>query len=105
MNTIPIPNTWLKAANLPADICPTEILVIQVGNLETHYSVCFRRVLGPYLRGGGLTYRITANWNIGVDFIDGTNGVDEKREIYRHLNGLIYLQPKPFTDLVTPAVG
>ncbi len=60
---------------------------------------------GVYLRGGGLTYRITSNFTSTVNYIDGTKGDYEQRELGRYLNGLWYVQPIAFTSLSSPVVG
>ncbi|RJE78166.1 phage tail protein [Pseudoalteromonas sp. MSK9-3] len=59
---------------------------------------------GLYLRGGGLTYRITKNWKGDVAFHDGSDM--ERRNTYESSQGnwtvRWFVEPIPFTDRVAP---
>jgi hypothetical protein len=56
---------------------------------------------GCYLRGGGLTYRITKNWNADIHFQDGSDP-KAKNTLHEHDNSRFFVQPIPWTSRVAP---
>ena len=48
---------------------------------------------GCYLRGGGLTYQIISNQDLGVQFQDGSGGVDAATELYQGGGSVWFVKP------------
>ena len=56
---------------------------------------------GCYLRGGGLLYRITKNWNGSIHYLDGSDPTAEV-ELHRYQNSKFVVRPLPWSERVLP---
>lgn len=77
---------------------------IYSGSTDGGFGAWYRSGSGLYLRGGGLTYRITKNWAGDVKYHDGS---DNLRRVLREVEADAwsvrwFAEPIPFTDRLAP---
>ncbi len=71
-----------------------------------NFSAQCSRHSGVYLRGGGLHYRITTNWNADISFHNGSDS--DPRTLYENINNVNvrwFAEPIPFSELSQPPVN
>jgi hypothetical protein len=60
---------------------------------------------GVYLRGGGLTYRLSSNWVFSPIRLNDENDVNNTRELHTYLNTRFMVKPIPFSEQIIPVEG
>ena len=63
------------------------------------------RYSGVYLRGGGLTYRLSSNWKFSPIRLNDENDINDTLELHTSLNTRFMVKPIPFSDRITPVEG